>query len=128
MSAVALIDGRVMPEQYHPERIRRKDVQGLLKKVEIKEKKEYSRAFPEHMMSQIQIKLKNGKHLETEKKDYEGFTTKPASWEFLVWKFNELTKPFTTDKLRSDIIAMVKELEKHQVSSLTELLARVKFK
>ena len=77
------------------------------------------------MMCKIILTTKNGDKKETEKKDYEGFVTKPASWEFLEWKFNELAEPFTTKSLRSDIISIVKDLENQQVVALTDLLSQV---
>jgi 2-methylcitrate dehydratase len=36
MTAVALLDGQVLPEQYLPERIRKTDVQELLQKIEVR--------------------------------------------------------------------------------------------
>ena len=46
MTAVALLDGQVMPEQYRPERIQREDVQTLLKKIFVRPDPSCSEALP----------------------------------------------------------------------------------
>lgn len=124
MMAAVLLDGNVLPDQYLPERIAKQDIQSLLRKVNIYEKKEYSDRFPGEEACDITIRFKDGSHLYTEKSDYEGFTTRPASWEFIEQKFNNLASPFTEKSLRDEIIGVVKNLENYQVNDLTPLLAR----
>src|SRR6185312_2944384 len=87
MVAVALLDGDVSPAQYAPERIAREDVQSLLRKVTIQPDEELSKRFPDAMPCRIQITLKDGRTLRIEKQDYEGFYTRPTSWEQAVAKF-----------------------------------------
>jgi len=48
-SAVALLHAQVMPEQYRPERIRRQDVQDLLRRVTVRPDASYSASFPQEM-------------------------------------------------------------------------------
>lgn len=124
MMAAVLLDGNVLPAQYLPERIQRTDIQELLQKVQVNEKKEYSDRFPLEMANDITIKFKNGKELKVDKTDYEGFTSRPASWEFIISKFNNLTKAFISEELQDEIISTVKNLEKHSIKELMQLLEK----
>ena len=125
MMAVLLLDGNVLPAQYLPERIIKDDVQKLLKKVFVNEKKEYSDRFPNEVACDITILLNNGTVFQIDKKDYKGFLTRPASWEMIVEKFNQLSTPFANELLRNEIIGMVEELEKYKISDLMALLEKV---
>ncbi len=126
MVAVAILDGQVMPAQYRPERIQRSDVQTLLRKVKVRPDEEFSRRFPNEMPCRLTVRLKDGQTLVKEKKDYEGFFTRPASWQTITRKFEQLSEPYTDKPLRSEIIAAVSSLETVQVADLTRLLASVK--
>lgn len=126
MMAAVLIDGDVLPAQYLPERIRKADIQNLLQKVHVAEKKEYSDRFPKEVACDITILFKDGTKLTTEKKDYEGFYSRPASSEMSIRKFTKLSKEFTDDKLRKEIIEMIKNIEHHDVNELMELLEQVR--
>ncbi len=125
MMAAIILDGNVLPEQYEPERIAREDIQSLLQKVHVTEKPEYSNRFPNEMANDIVITFKDGSQLKTMKTDYEGFYTRPASWDFIIEKFNNLAKPFTDADLRNKIIEMVQNLETHAIKDLMALLENV---
>ncbi|HZU68253.1 MAG TPA: MmgE/PrpD family protein [Ktedonobacteraceae bacterium] len=120
--AVALLDGEVTPEQYAPERIVRQDVQSLLRKVTIRPDDELSKRFPDEMPCRIQITLKNGQTFHVEKQDYEGFYTRPMSWEQVIAKFERLAAPYTDATQRASIIETVAGLETKDVVELTALL------
>ena len=92
--AVALLDGQVMPEQYLPERIGRTDVQRLLAKVVVRPTEEFSRRFPDEMPCRVTVVLRDGRRLVREKRDYEGFRTRPMSWDAAVAKFERLSRRF----------------------------------
>jgi len=124
--AVAVLDGQVMPEQYKPARIQSQDVQTLLRKVSLKPSPSYSRRFPEEMPSRVTITLRDGRRVTKEKQDYEGFRTRPMSWERAVEKFERLTAPYTKQSLCREIIHAVSHLETIQASDLTKLLAEIK--
>ena len=125
MMAVLLLDGNVLPPQYLPGRIIKDDVQELLQKVFVNQKKEYSDRFPEEVACDITIVLKNGTVFQIDKKDYKGFLTRPASWEMIVEKFNNLSYPYADEILRNEIINMVEDLEKYRISDLMALLEKV---
>jgi 2-methylcitrate dehydratase len=124
--AVAILDGQVMPEQYRPLRIQSQDVQALLKKVTVKPSPSYSRRFPKEMPCRITLTLRDGRRVTKEKQDYEGFRTRPMSWERAVEKFEKLTTPYMEPSLFQEIIRAVSGLDAIQVSDLTKLLAEVK--
>ncbi len=123
MIAVLILDGKVTPEQYLQERIIKEDVQLLLQKVQVNEKQAYSDRFPLEMACDITIFLKDGRELHIQKKDYEGFYTRPASWETIIRKFNHLSEPFTSKETRQNIIGIVRDLENYSVKELMEALA-----
>ncbi len=124
--AVAILDGQVMPEQYRPVRIQSEDVQTLLRKVTIRASEDYSRGFPEEMPCRITVTLRDGRRLMKEKRDYEGFRTRPMSWETATRKFEQLVSPYTERSLRQEILQAISNLESIQVSDLTGLLGKVR--
>jgi 2-methylcitrate dehydratase len=122
--AVALLDGQVMPEQYRPDRIRGQDVQTLLRKIIIKPSADYnSRRFPDEMPCRITLMLRDGRKMLKEKSDYEGFHTRPMSWETAVQKFEKLAASYTERSLCQEIISAVSNIEAIQVSDLAKLFA-----
>lgn len=125
MVAAAVLDDQVMPEQYHPERIVKDDVQTLLRKVIVRENPDYSRRFPEEHACNITISLKDGRTLTKEKREYEGFHSNPMSWDSVVGKFERLSTPSVDDSLKESIVDAVVRLEELSVKQFTELLARV---
>jgi 2-methylcitrate dehydratase len=125
MLAVAILDGEVTPEQYTPERIQRQDVQTLLRKVHVQPEKEYSQRFPDEMRCRVIVDLDDGRRLVREKQDYEGFFTRPMSWEMVVAKFERLSAAFADASLRREIVEAVANLELISVRDLMQRLARV---
>jgi 2-methylcitrate dehydratase len=123
--AVAILDGRIMPEQYRLERIQRQDAQTLLRKVTVRTLKDYSRRFPDEMPCRIIVTLRDGRGLANEKGDYEGFRTRPMRWETVVEKFERLSTPYASPSLCREMVDAVANLEKIQVRELTGLLADV---
>jgi 2-methylcitrate dehydratase len=125
MIAVAVLDGAVTPKQYLPNRIIKDDVQPLLRKVIVRSDAEYSRIFPDGLPCRIHVRLKGGRIVEKEKRDYEGFFTRPLSWEKVTEKFESLCPSGMDRKLKSDIIDAVARLEEIKVAELMRFLAKV---
>ncbi len=123
--AVMLLDGNVLPSQYLPERIIKEDVQQLLQKVEVFEKKEYSDRFPKEMPCDITVTLKDGAVLRVNKSDYEGFVTRPASWEVVESKFRNLSSGCMDTPFQDRIIDMVKNIENYEVRDLMHVLGMI---
>jgi 2-methylcitrate dehydratase len=140
MVAVALLDGQVMPEQYRPERIMRRDVQELLRRVIVRPSDELSRRFPAEMPCTLTVHLREegsratrpggaaGVHSERilvkQKADYEGFRGRPMTWPTVVLKFEGLGQAAVDDALLREIEAAVENLDGIQVRELTRLLAQ----
>ena len=124
--AVALLDGQVMPEQYRPERIRRDDVQTLLRRVTVHPDEALSKRFPAEMPCRVRVTLRDGRVLTAERADYSGFLTHGRTWEAVRKKFERLAAPHTSAALRDRIAAVVAELERFQVTDLASLLGTVR--
>ena len=122
ITAVALLDHQVMPEQYSPDRIMRDDVQRLLRKIVVTPRQDFSKRFPNEMPCHLEVRLKDGRVFEKEKRDYEGFFTRPMSWKQAVGKFDRLSAPHLDGSLREDIINTVGRMEDVNVTDLTRLL------
>lgn len=125
MIAVAILDDRVMPEQYRPERIQRHEVQTLLKKIAVRPLEAYSQRFPGEMPCRIMVSLHDNRVFVKEKKDYEGFHTNPMRWETVVQKFERLSGPHTDAPLRLKIIDAVADMDSIQIAYIMRLLAKV---
>jgi 2-methylcitrate dehydratase len=72
------------------------------------------------------VHLKNGEKHSIEKRDYEGFHTRPMSWETITRKFEGLAEPYTSTELREQIVEVTQNFEKHSVGVLMKLLEEVK--
>lgn len=125
MLAVAALGGQLGPEQYAPERIASQDVQSLLRRVVIRPDDDLSRRFPAEMPARLRVVLRDGKVLSVEKRDYEGFHTRPMPWERVVEKFERLASPFTDAGQRRALVEAVAGLEGLNVRDLTRLFEAV---
>jgi 2-methylcitrate dehydratase PrpD len=125
LSAVALIDGGVGPEQLETERVLRADVQDLLTRVEIAPADDLTADYPQRTAVRVHLFTRDGREFSREQSDYEGSPTRPMSWERVVDKFHWLAGPFCGEALRADIIAAVDHLDEIPVAELTGLLGAV---
>jgi 2-methylcitrate dehydratase len=123
--AAAFLDGEVTPDQFTTDRIGASDIQTLLQRIHVTPSPAFSREFPKAMHCRLSLKLGDGRKISKERRDYEGFTSKPASWDMVVGKFEKLSAPHTTSFLRRQIIDAVGNLEDLQIRQLTALLAQV---
>ncbi len=126
MIAVAILDNQVLPPQYADERILRDDVQELLTKIDVLPSEAFSRRFPEEMPCRIRIVLKNGLVLTKEKKDYEGFLSRPMTWEAAATKFHGLTEGRANLSLRTEILQAINQLESLRIRDFMRLLSEVR--
>jgi 2-methylcitrate dehydratase len=123
--AVALLDGQVMPEQYARERIVAPDVQTLLRRVEVRPAADLSARFPAEHACRLRLHLQDGVTLAAEKCDYEGFLTRPMSWERAREKFERLAAGAVATELAGDLAQAVATLDELKTRDLTTLLAHV---
>jgi 2-methylcitrate dehydratase len=138
LTAVALLDDEIYPDQFETDRINRADVQDLLQKIYVHTKfplhkpltvaetvDPYTRAYPEKVKARVEIKLKNGKQYTCEKEDHEGFFTRPFSWDTTIEKFQRLSSPVIDENHQRQIIETVKNLDQLKMSSLLQLIMRI---
>jgi 2-methylcitrate dehydratase len=126
--AVALLDGDVQPAQFKPDRIIKADVQGLLKKVSVRAKHEYTDEYPGKMPAKITVRLQDGKVIEHEVQDYPGLASHPFTWEDSIEKFDRLVAGRADQGLCREIKDAVRSLENIQVKDLMKLLGSVRGK
>jgi len=124
--AVAVLDDTVTPEQYRSERIRRSDVQDMLRRVTVKPNLSYSERFPNEMPCRIGIHLRDGRTLVKEVRDYPGFFTHPMTWDMAFAKFERLAEPYAAPTDRRAIADAVFSLENTGAVDLMRLLAHVR--
>jgi 2-methylcitrate dehydratase len=122
--AVALLDGQVLPEQYLPERIVAADVQELMRRVEVRPDADLTERFPQQHSARLRLRLRDGNVVEREQHDYEGFHSRPMSWETVVAKFDRLSAPFADERLREQVVDAVGRLEQIDIRELSEPLER----
>ncbi|BBZ42495.1 2-methylcitrate dehydratase [Mycobacterium conspicuum] len=122
LSAVALLDGGVGPEQLETERVRRADVQNLLARVEVEPADDLTADYPQRTAARVHVFTRDGREFSREESDYEGSPTRPMSWERVVEKFHWLAEPFCDEALRADIVAAVANIDEISVAELAGLL------
>ncbi len=122
--AVALLDGQVMPEQFAPERIARPDVQELLRRVYVRPAVDLTARFPAEHGCRLRLHLADGAILAAAKSDYEGFFTRPMSWERVRAKFGRLTAGRVEPELAAELAEAVESLDELETRDLTAILAR----
>jgi 2-methylcitrate dehydratase len=122
MIAVALLDGRLGPDQYAPERIGRDDVQRLLRRVVVKSAPDLSARFPAEHPVRLRVELADGRVLSREKSDYLGFFTRPMSWDDVRGKIETIPSPRLSAARRSAIADAVAQLESVDLEALCVLL------
>ena len=100
-------------------------MQALLGKVSVQPRKLFSERFPDEMPCRVKVTLKDGRTLEQETKDYEGFFTRPMSWALAVEKFNKVASPNATEGQRTALAEEVANLEQISVRELLKQLGAV---
>jgi len=125
LTAVALLDGQVGPEQLENDRIMRPDVQRLLARVVVKPASDLTAAYPERTSTRVHVLTTDGRTFSREQSDFEGSPTSPMSWERVVEKFEWLGEPFADCSHRAEIASAVRNLDQIPVSQFADLLAGV---
>jgi len=121
--AVALLDGQVLPEQFAPERIAAADVQALLRRVEVRPADDLSARFPAEHACRLHLVLKDGRVLAAERRDYEGFLTRPMNWQQAREKFERLAGARVEPELAAELADAVAALDELDTRDLTVVLA-----
>ncbi len=101
-------------------------MQALLRRVVVRPDPAYSRRFPAEPACRVTLVLPGGRRLAREKADYEGFHTRPMSWETVVQKFERLGAPYVDGEQRRVVADAVAHLEELDTIDLARLLAAVR--
>ncbi|SPM39330.1 2-methylcitrate dehydratase PrpD, partial [Mycobacterium numidiamassiliense] len=125
LTAVALLDGGVGPEQLENQRVLRGDVQDLLARVEVTPAADLTADYPQRTAIRVHVSTHDGREFSREESDYEGSPTRPMSWERVVDKFDWLAEPFCDAALRADLVSAVQRVDEIPVAELTALLGVV---
>ncbi|HET8557486.1 MAG TPA: MmgE/PrpD family protein, partial [Gaiellaceae bacterium] len=125
--AVALLDGQVLPEQFAPERVAAPDVQDLLRRVQVRPADDLSARFPAEHACRLRLVLDDGTVLAAERRDYEGFLTRPMSWQRAREKFEGLAatalEPERAAEL-ADAVGVLDELDTRELSGVLAAMPR----
>ncbi|WP_435181635.1 MmgE/PrpD family protein [Halorussus sp. AFM4] len=123
MLAVALIDRELTNAQYEPERIRRDDVQRLLRNVEVSADEELTERFEDgEMPAVVAVETADGTTYLVEKDEFEGHPNDPMSWDEIERKFHETAGERYDRDRRDEIVETVRSLDERDVSDLVALL------
>jgi 2-methylcitrate dehydratase len=124
--AVALLDGKVSPEEYSLEKISSIDAQILLRKIHVLPDKDFSAMFPNAMPVEITVHKQDGSVVTGTTMDYDGFLTRPMTWDEAAVKFDSLATPVVEKDMAIGIRGIVADLENHETSDLSEQLQRIR--
>ncbi|EFW93540.1 2-methylcitrate dehydratase [Haladaptatus paucihalophilus DX253] len=123
MLAVSLIDREMTNAQYDPDRIRRDDVQELLRTVEVEEDGDLTDRFEAgEMPANIDVVMDDGTTYHVEKDDFAGHPNNSMSWEQVESKFERMTESRYDEAHRGDIIETVRGLEDRDADDIVRLL------
>jgi 2-methylcitrate dehydratase len=97
-------------------------VQRLLRRVEVVPDPAFSSRFPEEHACRLTVTLTDGRVLAREMSDYEGFHTRPMSWEGAVGKFSAVAGERLPRTALDSVVKAVRNLEKISVRNLVTYL------
>ena len=123
MLAAALIDREMTVDSYAPERIRRDDVQSLLRTVEVAADPALTERFEAgEMPSTVTVETADGTVYRVEKRAFRGHPTQPMTWDQIESKFAALTRERYDGERRRELVETVRHLDDRDVADLVALL------
>ncbi len=93
--------------------------------VQVRPDDELTKRFPDEHSARIRVYMRDGRVLEREQHDDEGFHTRPMSWGAVADKFDRLASGHVDDRLRARIKDAVARLEAITSDELSSELAAV---
>ena len=118
--SVALAKGTVGLDDFTEERIRNPQIHALMQKIEVREKEEYTRAFPEATCFRIELITKSGEKHVREIRYGKGHPKNPMSDQEIEAKFRRLAEPVLGPGQANKILDRLWHLE--EVRDLREIL------
>jgi 2-methylcitrate dehydratase PrpD len=116
--AVALLDRRAGIGQYTDERVKRGDVQALMKRVEVRVPEDLKRHWGQWGQAgvnwgemRLTVKLKDGAVLRTGRSTARGWSEDPVTWDDLVDKFRECSDQVLSAGQVNEALDMIDRLD-----------------
>ena len=78
--------------------------------------------FPERLLAEIEVEVKDGAILSARREDYHGFHTDPFDWTAARAKFGRVSGAFATAAERAAIAEAIGTLDERPIADLTNLL------
>jgi len=126
--AVALMDGVVTLDQFDAAHLENKQLQKLVQKVTVAEKKEYTEMYGTSFPNKITVSMNNGKVYEKEILDPKGHPNNPLTLEELETKFRRAAEPLLSKERQDKIMDMIGSLEQlEDIGSLMRLFEVKKY-
>ncbi len=120
--AVALMDGVVTLDQFDAAHLENKQLQDLVQKVTVAEKKEYTEMYGTSFPNKITVSMNNGKVYEKEILDPKGHPNNPLTLEELETKFRRAAEPLLSKERQDKIMGLIGSLEQlEDIGSLMRL-------
>ena len=91
---------------------------------EVRPAADLSARFPAEHACRLRLRLAGGVTFAAEKSDYDGFLTRPMSWERAREKFERLAAGRAEPELTAQLAEAVAVLDELETRDLTTLLAR----
>lgn len=116
---ISLLDGRIDNQSYSKRRFTDQNVLSFLKKISVKEDKEFTRLYPAKIANRVKIALTDGSIISREVYVPKGHPGNPMTTQEIEQKFKHLTKNFLKDSQIEKIFEFVWNIEeKENVSQL----------
>jgi 2-methylcitrate dehydratase PrpD len=121
-AAIAALKGRAFLEEFLEENIRLPEVADLMKRVECTRDPELDKFYPRQWPAWVKIEASGGRTFRANVMYPKGDPENPLTWDELIGKFVNLTKPVLADHQQDKIIHFVTTLENQAaVTTLLEL-------
>ncbi|WP_290816684.1 MmgE/PrpD family protein [Halovivax sp.] len=125
--AAALCDRDLSLAQYERQRIRRGDVQDLLRLVDVTEDPALTERFRDGALpAVIDVTMEDGTTYRVETDAYRGHPTNPMDWDDVEEKFDAIAGERLLDEERDEVVETVRTLENREVTELAALLGHVR--
>ena len=123
-TAIALLDGHVLVEQFKDEKLSEPQVLDLARKVEFVLDPEINAIYPEKFASKVEIVLKDGRSLWFRVDYPKGSPENPMSPDEVQEKFRSLARTVKDEKSVHSILKLYPDLE--ELKDLSKLIALLK--
>jgi len=102
--AAALLDGDVTEAAFTPERIADPRLRDLMRKIVVRERPEFTAAYPDGWPCRVEIVTKGGARQVADVKYFKGHAQTPLTDSEVEKKFRLLTRPFLDDARAAALI------------------------